>query len=63
MRTVHPDWDDDQVRDEVAAILAESGRTVPDPAKFRGLDQFPAPSAPGDNVEGAADAVGAPARS
>ncbi|MER6663228.1 phage portal protein [Amycolatopsis japonica] len=64
VRTIHPDWDDDQVRDEVAAILAESGRTVPDPAKFRGLDQFPDPPTPGDDkVEGAANAVGTPARS
>lgn len=39
VRLVHPDWDDDQVAAEVAAILAETGRTVPDPATFRGPDQ------------------------
>ncbi|OKJ98866.1 hypothetical protein AMK34_18900 [Amycolatopsis sp. CB00013] len=39
VRMVHPDWDDDQVNAEVAAILTESGRTVPDPAKFRGFTE------------------------
>lgn len=33
VRMQHPDWEDDRIRDEVALILAESGRTVlADPA-------------------------------
>ncbi|GGM65114.1 hypothetical protein GCM10012275_39580 [Longimycelium tulufanense] len=39
VRLVHPEWDDDQVAAEVARILAETGRSVPDPATFRGFDQ------------------------
>jgi SPP1 Gp6-like portal protein len=39
VRMVHPDWDDDQVEAEVALIFAETGRTVPDPATFRAIDQ------------------------
>ncbi|MCP3799755.1 phage portal protein [Allokutzneria sp. A3M-2-11 16] len=39
VRMVHPEWDDDQVDAEVARILAETGRAVPDPATFRGFDQ------------------------
>ncbi len=31
VRTVHPEWDDDRVTAEAAAILAESGRMVADP--------------------------------
>jgi A118 family predicted phage portal protein len=30
VRMTHPDWEDEQITDEVAAILAESGRAVPD---------------------------------
>lgn len=51
VRMVHPEWDDDQVDAEVAAIHAESGRNVPDPATWRG-----APDG------GAADGMGGPAR-
>jgi hypothetical protein len=32
IRMLHPDWEDDRVQGEVAAILAESGRAVTDPA-------------------------------
>ncbi|MEU4444885.1 phage portal protein [Actinosynnema sp. NPDC050801] len=35
VRMVHPEWDDDQVDAEVAAIHAETGRSVPEPANFR----------------------------
>ncbi|WP_405579124.1 hypothetical protein [Streptomyces sp. NBC_01092] len=31
VRLVNPDWDDDRVRTEVDAILAETGRAVADP--------------------------------
>ena len=37
VRLVHPEWDDDQVDAEVARILAETGRAVPDPAPFRNV--------------------------
>lgn len=36
VRMVHPGWDDIQVADEVARILAETGRRVEDPAVFTG---------------------------
>lgn len=31
VQLAHPEWDDEQVTDEVALILAETGRAVPDP--------------------------------
>lgn len=35
----HPDWDEQAIEDEAAAILAEFGATVPDPTSFRpGVD-------------------------
>jgi A118 family predicted phage portal protein len=38
VRLVHPGWDDVQVDAEVARILAETGRAVPDPATFRATE-------------------------
>ncbi len=34
VRMQHPDWEDDRVADEVALILAESGRAVADPVEL-----------------------------
>lgn len=34
VRTLHPDWEDDQVDTEVALIKAETGQTVEDPTTF-----------------------------
>ena len=45
---MHPDWDKKAIDDEAAAVLAEFGAMVPDPASFRpGVDD-----APGDDDAG-----------
>lgn len=36
VQMAHPDWDDDEVDEEVALILAEQGTPAPDPATFTG---------------------------
>lgn len=36
VRTLHPDWDDPKVAEEVARIMAEQGGEVPDPDTFTG---------------------------
>ncbi len=37
VRALHPDWDETAVREEVDRILAESGRTLPDPMQAGAL--------------------------
>lgn len=36
VRMVHPEWDDDQVKDEVKRLREDFGRTVEDPGTFTG---------------------------
>lgn len=50
VRTVHPDWDDDEVRIEVKAILAEEERRA---AAEPAFDPFPAPDTLNDDEDGA----------
>lgn len=53
VRLVHPGWDDAQVDEEVARVLAESGQSVQDPATFgqggQGLEDVPQPAAESDD--------------
>lgn len=41
VRRANPDWDEDQVDDEVDALLQEFGEQAPDPATFTGLPPEP----------------------
>ncbi|WP_345357061.1 phage portal protein [Saccharopolyspora cebuensis] len=52
VRMVHPDWGEPEVAAEVQRILDETGRSVPDPAAFRGFAES------GDTVDGLEPARG-----
>ncbi len=53
VRMIHPDWDDTQVKAEVAEIHGESGRAVSDPA----MTGAEGPGAPGFGTPGGEGAV------
>ena len=47
VRTVHPEWDDDQVKEEVARIRQDAGRDVVNPDTFTGADAGSGQNDPG----------------